>query len=313
MSADSWHIGRGRVVRVDRPVVMAILNLTPDSFSDGGELPTPEHAARAAVQAVAEGAAILDVGGESTRPGADRIDEAEQRRRVLPAIVAVREAVGEHVPISIDTTLATVAEAAIEAGADIINDVSAGTEDPEMLALAARRGAGLILMHRLAPPRADRYSDRYQTAPDYGTPAEGRGVVQAVREFLRQRLEAAIAAGIEPGRIVLDPGLGFGKTVEQNLELIAGTPRLLELGRPVLSALSRKSFVARAAGMGPDTQPRERIAASVGLSVAHLCAGARVFRVHDVAPHVQALAAAWATRPKLASTNAHLSDREDRA
>lgn len=313
MSADTWHIGRGRFVRVDRPVVMAILNLTPDSFSDGGELPTPEHAARAAERAVAEGAAILDVGGESTRPGAQRIPDAEQRRRVMPAIVAIRRAVGEQIPISIDTTLAAVAEAAIDAGADIINDVSAGTEDPGLLGLAARRGAGLILMHRLAPPQADRYSDRYQVAPEYGSAAQGRGVVQAVREFLRERLEAATAAGIEPARLVLDPGLGFGKTVEQNLELIAGTPRLLKLGRPVLSALSRKSFVARAAGMGPDTQPRDRVGASLGLSVAHLAAGARLFRVHDVAPHAQALTAAWASISKLATTNACLSDREDRA
>lgn len=291
MNPSTWQIGNGKAIGLDRPAVLAILNVTPDSFSDGGELPTPDAAAAAAERAVAAGAAGLDVGGESTRPGAEPVSADEQIRRVVPAIEAIRRALGVGVPIGIDTTLAAVAAAAIDAGADIINDVSAGRDDAGMLPLAAARGVGLILMHRLAPPRQDRYSDRYDSPPDYG---DGGGVVRAVRGFLAERVDAACAAGVEPARIVIDPGLGFGKTVEQNLELIAGTPDLAALGRPVLSALSRKSFTARAAGMGPQTQPRERLAATIGLSVAHLAAGARVFRVHDVGEHVLALGAAWA-------------------
>lgn len=291
MNPSTWQIGNGKAIGLERPAVLAILNVTPDSFSDGGQLPTPDAAAAAAERAVAAGAAGLDVGGESTRPGAEPVSADEQIRRVVPAIEAIRRAVGAGVPIGIDTTLAAVAAAAIDAGADIINDVSAGRDDAGMLPLAAARGVGLILMHRLAPPRQDRYSDRYDAPPDYGA---GGGVVRAVRSFLAERVEAACAAGVEPARIVIDPGLGFGKTVEQNLQLIAGTPDLAALGRPVLSALSRKSFTARAAGMGPQTPPRERLAATIGLSVAHLAAGARVFRAHDVGEHVRALGAAWA-------------------
>ncbi|MBX3402899.1 MAG: dihydropteroate synthase [Phycisphaeraceae bacterium] len=291
MTHGSWQIGHGKSVGIDRPAVFAILNVTPDSFSDGGELPTPAAAAAAAERAIEAGAVGVDVGGESTRPGAEPVGVEEQIRRVVPAIEAIRRAIGVMAAVSVDTTSAAVAAAAIDAGADIINDVSAGRDDEGMLPLAAARGVGLILMHRLAPPRQDRYSDQYDAPPDYA--AEG-GVVQAVRAFLAQRVADAQAAGVVRQRIVIDPGLGFGKTVEQNLGLIAGTPELAGMGLPVLSALSRKSFTARAAGLGSETPPRERLAATIGLSVAHLTAGARVFRVHDVCEHVQALGAAWA-------------------
>lgn len=268
---------------------MAILNVTPDSFSDGGVLTSAGDAADAAKRAADEGADMLDVGGESTRPGAARIPAAEQIDRVVPAIEAIRRA-GVDVPVSIDTTLASVARAALDAGADAINDVSAGTEDDEMLPLAAERGCGIILMHRLRAPDQDAYSDRYERAPEY------TDVVADVRTALGDSLARATAAGIDPASVVLDPGLGFGKSVEQNLELIRRTGEIVSLGRPVLSGISRKSFVGRVS-LGRDSDPSERLEGSLALGVVHLLAGARLFRVHDAGAHARALSAAWAALP----------------
>jgi dihydropteroate synthase len=284
-----WQISRDRILTLDRPRVMAILNLTPDSFSDGGSLDSVEAVISAAGRAVAEGADLLDLGGESTRPGAARVCAEEQLRRVLPALLAIRRSAGPlgGIPISIDTTLSSVAAPALDAGADIVNDVSAGTEDPGLLDLAARTGAGLILMHRLAPPERDSYSDRYAEPPRYDD------VVATVRAFLADRAAAAAARGVRCESIVVDPGLGFGKTVAQNLELVRRTGEIAALGFPVLSGISRKSFTAAAAGL-EGTAPRDRLAPSLALSTAHLRAGASIFRVHDVAPHVQALRAAAA-------------------
>lgn len=266
---------------------MAILNITPDSFFDGGTLTDPGSAAAAAARAVDEGADILDVGGESTRPGSARVDADEQSRRVVPAIAAIRRAGGAlaAVPISVDTTRAEVARAALDAGADAINDVSAGTDDDDMLALAARRGAGLVLMHRLRPPDGDSYSDRYACPPDYTR--EG-GVVEVVRAFLAARAAGAIAAGVDRAAIALDPGLGFGKTVEQNLELIRRTGELAALGFPIVSGISRKSFTGAWAGL-KDSTPAGRLAPSIALALEHRRAGAAVFRVHDVVAHAAAL------------------------
>lgn len=291
MEPRSWSLANGRRLTLDAPCVMAILNLTPDSFSDGGSLPTVESAVQAAARAVQDGASILDVGGESTRPGAGAVSESEQIARVVPVVAAIRRAGGalRTVPISIDTTLSGVAWAALDAGADAINDVSAGTDDPGMLALAAQRGAGIVLMHRLRAPAEDSYSDAYSRPPEYGD------VVRDVREWLRGRMAAAGAAGISAGAVVIDPGLGFGKTVEQNLALIARTGELLILGPPVLSGASRKSFVGRVS-VGVGSEPRLRMAGSVAMSVAHLLAGASIFRVHDVAEHAAALRAAAAVR-----------------
>lgn len=282
-----WRLNHARAVHLDRPRLLAILNITPDSFADGGRLPTPAHAADAARRAADQGADALDLGAESTRPGAARVPAEEQIRRLIPAIEAVRAA-GIHLPITVDTTLAPVARAALNAGTDAINDVAAGTEDDAMLALAAERACAIILMHRLAPPTADRYSDRYQSPPEYPN-----GVVPTVRAFLAERAAAARAAGIPADRILLDPGLGFGKSVAQNLELLRATPDLINLGHPVLSALSRKSFVGRL-GLNRDSDPAERLPATLALSVLHLHAGARLFRVHDIPEHRQALDAAWA-------------------
>ncbi len=261
------------------------MNCTPDSFSDGGKLSTLGSIVDRAHQAVDQGAQALDIGGESTRPGASRIDADEQIRRVVPAIRAIRDE-GIAVPMTIDTTIAGVAQAALDAGADAINDVSGGTEDPAMISLASDRGCGIILMHRLVPPDQDQFSDRYAVEPVYAD------VVETVRLFFMERIEACLSAGIERSRIMLDPGLGFGKSVEQNLELIGRAEELTSLGFPLLSGASRKSFVGRITH-ARDSDPSERISGSIGCSIVHLLHGARFFRVHDVAAHRQALDAAW--------------------
>lgn len=277
----AWTIGPGRTLSLARPRVMSVLNLTPDSFFDGGRLTSPAVVVGAALRALQDGADLLDLGGESTRPGAERVPSDEQIRRVVPAIEAIRRE-GIDTPLSIDTTRAEVARAALDAGADIINDVAAGLEDDAMLALAAERGCGLVLMHRRLPPDEDSYSDTYDTPP------EDPDVTRTVGRFLGDRLDAATRAGVAPGCVLLDPGLGFGKSVEQNLALIAGTPRLLEHGRPILSAASRKSFVGRVS-LGRESEPHERLAGSLAVTAAHFRAGARVFRVHDSGAHAEAL------------------------
>lgn len=288
----SWRLSPERALTLGEPRLIGILNVTPDSFSDGGRYSGVDEAVNAALQMAQEGACIIDVGGESTRPGAEPVEAAEQIRRTVPVIRAIRQR--EQIPknsiapvlVSIDTTSATVAQAALEAGADIINDISAGRDDEGMFRLAASRQCGLILMHRRSPPQSDQYSDRYKVALDYGG-----DVVDFVRCFLKERSDAAIAAGVSPQAIVIDPGLGFGKSVEQNYELIRGTGELMQLGFPVLSAASRKSFIGAASG---ETAPSQRIAGSLAVSVAHYLEGIRLFRVHDVRAHRQALAVASA-------------------
>ena len=284
----TWRISPTKSWALTRPRLLAILNLTPDSFSDGGELPTPQAAAEAARRAIDAGADGLDLGGESTRPGSLPVLAAEQVHRIVPSLVAIRRAVGDKPAITIDTTLSAVAAAALDTGADAINDTSAGLDDPALLQLCAARKCGIILMHRLRPPREDVYSDRY--APGGPKPiAQGADIVHTIGEFLACRALAAIQAGIPAESIVLDPGLGFGKTVEQNLELIRRTGELAALGYPILSGLSRKSFVGRFMDLPEGGQPKDRVRGSVELSVQHLAAGASIFRVHDVAEHAAAL------------------------
>lgn len=256
---------------------MGILNATPDSFSDGGVHLNPVRAADAGVAMVNAGATVLDVGGESTRPGADRIGVDQQIARVVPVITELRgRPTTEKIAITVDTTRAAVAEAALEAGADAINDVSAGMEDPEILALAADRRAGIILMHRLRPPDEDAYSDRYETPPAY------MDVVAEVRAHLGERATAAVAAGVDPSMIAVDPGLGFGKSVSQNLALLQGLPRLVADGRPVLVGASRKSFLGALTGA---KAPADRDGESIVAAVEAWRRGAAVLRVHEVAGH----------------------------
>jgi dihydropteroate synthase len=272
-----------RVLRLDQPRLMGIVNVTPDSFSDGGALATVGQAVDHALRMVDEGASIIDVGGESTRPGAERVAAPEQIRRAVPVIERLRTR--SDVLISVDTTLAAVAKVALDAGADIINDVAAGREDERMLPLAAERGCGVILMHRRVAPQDDVYSDRYVEAPVYDD------VVETVRRFLLERCEVAMAFGVQRSAIVIDPGLGFGKTVGQNYQLIARMSELVETGFPVLCSASRKSFVGVVSGT---EEPRARIVGSTAVSVAGWLAGVRLLRVHDVAAHREALAVAAA-------------------
>ncbi|MGP1345096.1 MAG: dihydropteroate synthase [Phycisphaerales bacterium] len=314
--ATHLRIAHQRALPLQRPLIMGILNITPDSFSDAGRHLQPDHALDRALQLIDEGADILDIGGESTRPGAQPVDPQQQIQRVIPTIQSLR-ARSITIPISIDTTSAQVARAAIDAGADIINDVSAATDDQHMLALAAATGAAIILMHRRTPPPADRYSHQHTAPPDYEsllTPhllqlARTHNidpVIPAVAEHLRQRAAEAHAAGIPQDSIVLDPGLGFGKSIHQNLALIAAMPHPAPLGLagitaapahnalPLLGAASRKSFLGAIAGI---EHPDHRGAPSIAAALAMAAAGVQLLRVHDVAHTRQALATWHAIHP----------------
>jgi dihydropteroate synthase len=282
-AARLWRVADDQVLHLDQPRLLGVLNATPDSFSDGGMYPSIDALVGAALRFVEEGAEIIDVGGESTRPGSMRVGEAEQIQRTIPAIEELRRC--SDALISIDTTRSAVAQAALEAGANIINDQSAGLEDEGMLPLAAQRGCGLILMHRKAAPPDDSYSHQYEREPEYGD------VVQAVRRFLRDRCAAAEAAGVAHEAIVIDPGLGFGKSVDQNYQLIARSAELVAEGYPVLGAASRKSFIGAVTGI---ETPRDRVIGSAAASTIQYLAGVRLFRVHDVAAHREALAVTWA-------------------
>lgn len=282
----SWKCSPRATLVLDKPRIMAILNLTPDSFYAASRSDSPHSALESVFRAVGAGADILDLGGESTRPGAVPVSTQEQIDRIVPIISAIRSS-GDRMAtilISIDTTNSRVARACLEAGADCINDVSAGTADENMLPLIAEKQCGIILMHRLVDPARDSYSDRYHEPPTY------TDVVADVSSFLKSRADAAVSAGVNASSIMIDPGLGFGKSVEDNLRLIRGTDSLISLGYPVLSALSRKSFVGRIS-FGHDSVPDERLPGTLALSIMHYLAGARLFRVHDVAEHISTLRA----------------------
>lgn len=276
MDAGRWALRRG-VISLDRPMVMGILNVTPDSFSDGGRFLDPADAVAQARRMAAEGADLVDVGGESTRPGAPAVSADEEAARVVPVIRALRDAL--ELPVSVDTRKAAVAREAMAAGADVVNDVS-GLADPAMAGVVAPSGAGLVLMHMRGTPAT------MQGLTEYGD------VVDDVAAELADSLARADAAGIARERVVLDPGIGFAKTAEQNLELIASLERIqARLGRPVLLGASRKSFIGALLGGVPAD---ERDAGTVGACVAGLARGARLFRVHDVRAARQALDVAWA-------------------
>jgi dihydropteroate synthase len=271
---------------------MGIVNVTPDSFSDGGSFLAPEAAIEHGRRLAAEGAQILDVGGESTRPGAEPVGAEEELRRVGPVIegLAASERGTTAAPqISIDTSKATVAAAALAAGASLVNDVSALRADPEMAAVVADGVADCCLMHMLGEPRTMQRDPRYVD------------VVDEVKAFLEERMAFAVREGIEERRILLDPGIGFGKTVAHNLELLRRLDELVELGRPVVIGTSRKSFLGRIAGepAAPKAQtapaPPDRLAGTIATNVLALANGASVFRVHEVAPVREALVIAAAT------------------
>jgi dihydropteroate synthase len=266
-----WRIGDRAVECSERTIVVGILNATPDSFSDGGRFFGPVYAGRHALQMVADGADIIDVGGESTRPGSDPVPADEEIRRVLPVISRVAEE-APGVAISIDTRKAEVAAAALEVGATIVNDVSAGA-DPGMFDLVREREAAIVLMHMKGEPKT------MQEAPTY------EDVVGEVREFLRERVEAAAFAGIDPERIAVDPGIGFGKDLDHNLELIRRVDALLDLGRPVLVGPSRKRFIGAILDLPED----QRAEGTVGAVCWMVARGIHAVRVHDVREVVRAV------------------------
>jgi dihydropteroate synthase len=259
-------------------LIMGVVNVTPDSFSDGGEFLDADAAVEHGLRLAGEGADILDVGGESTRPGAEPVSEEEELRRVVPVIE--RLACDGAARLSIDTTKATVARAALEAGATLVNDVSAFRFDPGMAALVAETGAGCCLMHMLGDPRTMQQDPRYDD------------VVSEVKAFLEERLAFAVSEGIDEQRVWLDPGIGFGKTVEHNVELLRRLDEIVAIGRPVVVGTSRKSFLGKLAGGRGEG---ERLPGTIATNVLALERGASVFRVHDVAQNADALAVALAT------------------
>ncbi len=263
---------RGRRVTLGPAAwLMGIVNVTPDSFSDGGAYLVPDKAVEHALSLACEGADVLDIGGESTRPGSLPVPEDEELARVLPVVRKLRPQT--RVLISVDTTKAAVARAVLDAGADIINDTSALRADPEMAPLVARSGAAVILMHMKGTPRT------MQDAPCY------EDLFGEITTFLAERCRAAEAAGIAADRVIVDPGIGFGKTAEHNLALLGRLDAFQELGRPVLVGFSRKAFIGRVLGLPPEDRLEGTIAAAV-LSVSR---GADILRVHDVGPVARAV------------------------
>lgn len=270
MGSISWKINEHVVDLTTRGMIMGVLNVTPDSFSDGGEFFATETAVQHGIAMTRNGADIIDIGGESTRPGARPVSAAEELRRVLPVVQQLVKSA--QVRLSIDTSKAVVARAALEAGATIINDITGGRGDPEMFALAAEKRAAIIIMHMQGTPRT------MQLNPTY------KNVVGEVADFFRQRFEQAVRSGIDPMRIVFDPGIGFGKTVVQNLELLANLELLRVENRPLMVGVSRKSFIAKITKV-----PLGKTTATAAFTSLLRERGAQILRVHDVAENAEAL------------------------
>lgn len=259
-----WRCRDRAVDCAARPLIMGVLNVTPDSFSDGGKFFSPDAAIARGVEMAREGADILDIGGESSRPGAIPVSAEEEIRRVEPVVTALAQQT--DCLLSVDTTKASVAEAALRAGAHIVNDITALRGDPAIAEVARAHGAGVVLMHMQGTPQT------MQDSPHY------TDVVREVRDFLAGRLNAAAAAGIEADRIAVDPGIGFGKTVEHNVALLAGLDSFLALGRPLLIGVSRKRFL----GVLTGREVQDRLAPSLAALAFALARGAHILRVHDV-------------------------------
>jgi dihydropteroate synthase len=285
MNQPKLQLPNQRKLSLVKPVIMGILNVTPDSFSDGGMHDDPLRAVSHAMHMVADGASIIDIGGESTRPGAERVDAAEQIRRTVPVIQKIREQ-NADIAISIDTTLSDVAEAAIQAGADIINDVTAGEEDARILSLAAEYALPIVLMHKQGTPAT------MQDKPNYDD------VVQQVFDYLLERAKLAEQAGVQRSQIILDPGIGFGKTVKHNMALLASLDQLVKLAGdcPVLLGTSRKSSLRAVCTMPdqPAPEPEELVGATCATTALGVQAGVKIFRVHDIAANWQAMQVALA-------------------
>jgi dihydropteroate synthase len=267
-----WKIGKRAFDLSQHGLIMGVLNVTPDSFSDGGEFLTAAKAIERGLQMAAEGAHIIDVGGESTRPQSEPVTVEEELRRVIPVIEKLSGKL--DVPISIDTSKAEVARAAIEAGASVVNDVTGGQGDDQMLPLVAAKKSALVIMHMQGTPRTMQIEPSYQN------------VVGEILEFFRQQFECAIGLNIDPMTIAFDPGIGFGKTLEHNLELLGQLERLRVHDRPMVVGVSRKSFLGKLIG---STEVSDRLVPGVALTSLLRARGADVFRVHDVRENVYAL------------------------
>ncbi|MEE2766442.1 MAG: dihydropteroate synthase [Pseudomonadota bacterium] len=268
------------LLRQDKPLIMGILNLTPDSFSDGGSHTDRGNAVQFALKMVREGADIIDVGGESTRPGSKRVSATEQIRRVESVISSLRKTLPAEVPISIDTTRSEVAHAAVDAGASILNDVTAGCDDNQMFSLAADRNIPLVLMHMQGTPQTMQHDPNYDD------------VVGEISSFLVQQARQAEQAGVSERNIVIDPGIGFGKTRNHNMELMANLKSFVNIGYPVLLGTSRKRFLG---SISKETEARNLVGATCATTVLGVQAGVRIFRVHDVLPNRQAADVAFHT------------------
>jgi dihydropteroate synthase len=249
----------------ERTYLMGVLNVTPDSFSDGGEFNTPAAALEQAQRLVDAGADIIDIGGQSTRPGAQPVSEAEELNRVLPVVEAVRSSL--NVPISVDTTRASVAQRAVEAGADMVNDISGGTFDPEILPVVAQLQVPIVLMHMRGTPQT------MQQLTDY------QDLISEIYRFLEGQIAAALAAGIERWHLLIDPGIGFAKTFEQNLSILRQLPAFHSLDVPILVGVSRKSFIGRILNQ---PNPKDRVWGTAAACCSAIAAGADILRVHDV-------------------------------
>jgi dihydropteroate synthase len=272
MTTRLWKIGDDTVDLSKKGITMGVLNVTPNSFSDGGEFFDAEAATERGIQMANEGADIIDIGGESTRPGAESVSTKEELRRVIPVIEKLRAKI--DIAISIDTSKSEVASAALDAGASIINDVTAARGDKQMLPLAATRDVALVFMHMQGEPRT------MQKNPQYGD------VVREVGDFFRQQYARAIECGVDPMRLAFDPGIGFGKTLEHNLSLLENLEHLRVDDRPLVVGVSRKSFLGKLIG---SNEMRDRLAPTVALTAILRTRGADVLRVHDVKENVAAL------------------------
>jgi dihydropteroate synthase len=272
MTGRVWKIGDDIVDLSKRGMIMGVLNVTPDSFSDGNEFFECGAAVERGIQMASEGADIIDVGGESTRPGAEPVSTDRELERVIPVIKRLRAKI--DIPISIDTSKSEVANAALDAGASIINDVTAGRADDQMLSLAAKQKAAVILMHMQGEPRT------MQKNPQYGD------VVQEVADFFRQQYSRALECGVDPMRLAFDPGIGFGKTLEHNLSLLKNLEQLPVHDRPLVVGVSRKSFLGKLTG---SNEMGDRLAPTIALTAILRACGADILRVHDVKENVAAL------------------------
>ena len=272
----AWRFGTTQLQAMSQPLLMGIVNVTPDSFSDGGDFVVVDTAVGHALKLVNEGADILDIGGESTRPGAEPVSPDEELNRVIPVIERLRGRT--HIPISIDTSKAVVAKAAIHAGASIVNDISGLTFDPEMTTVCSASDCGIVCMHIQGDPQSMQQNPTYED------------VVQDVRDHLAQRLAHMEREGISRERVAIDPGIGFGKTAEHNLKLLSHIAELRSLGRPVLIGHSRKRFLKQLLGRPID----ERLSGTIGVSIAAASQSADILRVHDVGAVRDALTA-WSS------------------